>query len=146
MIMWKKIFLSVGIIIILIIGIELFNISKNKKKEEENVNQIVQNETEISTRYVTDECMNEWEDYSETVQEEIQEASKTLNDENRCYILRAKDGIIYVYYINENQEEVLYRVTDISTKYLGEEDVKELEKGIEVTGVQELNQLLEDFE
>lgn len=146
-IMWKKIFLSVGLIIVLIIGIELFNISRNKKKEEENnTNNIVQNKTELSSKYVRDECLNEWEDYSITVQEEIQEASKTLNDENRHYILRSKDNLIHVYYINENKEEILYKVTDISTKYLGEEDIKELEKGIDVEGLQQLNQLLEDFE
>ena len=51
-----------------------------------------------------------------------------------------------MYYINEKGEEILYRVTDISTKYLGEEDVKELQEGINVVGIQELNQLLEDFE
>lgn len=144
--MWKKIFLSVGLIAILIVGIELFNISKNKKNEEENVNNIVQNETELSSKYVTDECLNEWSDYSSRIQEELQEASKVLNDENRHYILKAKDNIINVYYINEKNEEVLYKVTDISIKYLGEEDIRELEKGIDVVGIQEVNRLLEDFE
>ena len=33
-IMWKKIFLSVGIIIVLVIGIELFNYYQSKKSEE----------------------------------------------------------------------------------------------------------------
>lgn len=144
--MWKKIFLSVGLIAILIVGIELFNISKNKKNEEENVNNIVQNETELSSKYVTDDCLNEWSDYSSRIQEELQEASKVLNDENRHYILKAKDNIINVYYINEKNEEVLYKVTDISIKYLGEEDIRELEKGIDVVGIQEVNRLLEDFE
>lgn len=144
--MWKKIFLSVGLIAILIVGIELFNISKNRKNEEENINNIVENETELSSKYVTDECLNEWADYSSRIQEELQEASKELNDENRHYILKAKDNIINVYYINEKNEEVLYKVTDISIKYLGEDDIRELEKGIEVVGIQEVNRLLEDFE
>jgi hypothetical protein len=144
--MWKKIFLSIGLVAVLIVGIQLFNISKNKKNEEENVNNIVQNETELSGRYVTDECLNEWSDYSSRVQEELQEASKILNDENRHYILRGNDSVINVYYINENNEEILYKVTDISIKYLGEEDIRELEKGIDVVGIQEVNKLLEDFE
>ena len=97
--MWKKIFLSIGLVAVLIVGIQLFNISKNKKNEEENVNNIVQNETELSGRYVTDECLNEWSDYSSRVQEELQEASKILNDENRHYILRGHDSVINVYYI-----------------------------------------------
>lgn len=144
--MWKKILLSIGLIILLIVGIEIFNISNNKEKKAENTN-IVQNETEISSsEYVTDDCVNEWEDYSKTVQEEIKETGQNLNDENKQYILRENDGFINVYYINEKGEEILYRVTDISTKYLGEEDVKELQEGINVVGIQELNQLLEDFE
>ena len=144
-VMWKKILLSIGLIILLIVGIEIFNISNNKEKKAENTN-IVQNETEISSEYVTDDCVNEWEDYSKTVQEEIKETGQNLNDENKQYILRENDGFINVYYINEQGEEILYRVTDISTKYLGEEDVKELQEGINVVGIQELNQLLEDFE
>lgn len=145
-VMWKKILLSIGLIIVLIVGIEIFNVSNNKEKKAENTN-IVQNETEISSsEYVTDDCVNEWEDYSKTVQEEIKETGQNLNDENKQYILRENDGFINVYYINEKGEEILYRVTDISTKYLGEEDVKELQEGINVVGIQELNQLLEDFE
>lgn len=143
--MWKKIMLSIGLMILLIIGIEIFNISKKEENKTENTN-IVQNETEISSKYVTDECINEWEDYSQTVQEEIKETGQNLNDENKHYILRENDGFINVYYINEKNEEILYRVTDISTKYLGEDDVKELQEGINVVGIQELNQLLEDFE
>ena len=144
-VMWKKILLSIGLIILLIVGIEIFNISNSKENKAENTN-IVQNETEISSQYVTDDCVNEWEDYSKTVQEEIKETGQNLNDENKQYILRENDGFINVYYINEKGEEILYRVTDISTSYLGEEDIKELKEGIEVTGLQNLNQLLEDFE
>ena len=36
--------------------------------------------------------------------------------------------------------------TGISINYLGEDDVKNLEKGIDVYGAQDLNKLLEDFE
>ena len=144
-VMWKKILLSIGLIILLIVGIEIFSVSQSKENKAENTN-IVQNETEISSQYVTDDCVNEWEDYSKTVQEEIKETGQNLNDENKQYILRENDGFINVYYINEKGEEILYRVTDISTKYLGEEDVKELQEGINVVGIQELNQLLEDFE
>ena len=60
--------------------------------------------------------------------------------------MKSENEIIKIYYINENGEEVLYRVTDISTKYLGDDDVNELKNGIEVIGAKNLNQLLEDFE
>ena len=143
--MWKKILLSIGLIILLIVGIEIFNISNNKEKKAENTN-IVQNETEISSQYVTDDCVNEWEDYSKTVQEEIKETGQNLNDENKHYILRENDGFINIYYLNENEEEILYKVTDISTKYLGDDDIKKLDDGIEVVGIQKVNELLEDYE
>ena len=35
-IMWKKILISIGLIIILIAGIEIFNISKRNTNEEKN--------------------------------------------------------------------------------------------------------------
>ncbi len=144
--MWKKISFVIVILVLFSIGVGLFiNARKNETLEENEAN-LIENQTELSSKYVTDDCLNEWTDYSLTVQEELQEANQNLNDENRHYILREKDNLIHVYYINEKEEEVLYRVTEISTKYLAEEDVKELEAGIDVYGVQELNQLLEDFE
>lgn len=142
--MLRKILLSIGVVIVLVAGIEIFNLSQNGKVTDEN--NIVENETELSSKYVFDDCVNEWEDYSKNVQNDIEETSGDFSDENKHYILKSENEIIKIYYINENGEEVLYRVTDISTKYLGEEDVNELKNGIEVIGAQNLNQLLEDFE
>lgn len=143
-IMWKKVFLSIGIIIILIVGIEIFNLSQKKEAEDNN---IVKNEVNIlSSEFVNDDCVNEWEDYSKTVEEEIKETSSVLNDENRHYILRAENEVVNIYYLNEDDEEILYKVTDVSIKYLSDEDRAELKKGIEVVGIEKMNQLLEDFE
>lgn len=143
-IMWKKVFLSIGIIIILIVGIEIFNLSQKKESEDNN---IVKNEVNIlSSEFVNDDCVNEWEDYSKTVEEEIKETSSVLNDENRHYILRAENEVVNIYYLNEDDEEILYKVTDVSIKYLSDEDRAELKKGIEVVGIEKMNQLLEDFE
>lgn len=144
--MWKKVLLSVSLIAVLVIGIEIFYNSKNKNNENENSVNVVEEEKEISSLYVTDECMDEWEDYAETIQDELLEASETMNDENRHYILKEKDNFITVYYINENKEEILYRVTDIGIEYLPKEDAEKLKEGIDVEGLQNLNQLLEDFE
>ena len=142
--MWKKVFLSIGIIIILIVGIEIFNLSQKKESEDNN---IVKNEVNIlSSEFVNDDCVNEWEDYSKTVEEEIKETSSVLNDENRHYILRAENEVVNIYYLNEDDEEILYKVTDVSIKYLSDEDRAELKKGIEVVGIEKMNQLLEDFE
>lgn len=140
--MWKKVILPIIITSIILIGILIFNFVKSKNKDSEEK---VKNEINIS-KFVTDECIDEWEDYSITIQDEINQASTTLTDENKTYILREINGYINLYYINEKNEEILYKVTEISTQFLGEEDISKLKRGIEVRGLQSANQLLEDFE
>ena len=144
--MWKKVLISAILIMIIIIGMRAFYTNNQNKKNESDVENFVNNVEEISSEYVTDECLNEWRDYSLTIQDELKEASQNLNDENRTYIVKAEDNYIKIYYLNNNNEEILYRVTDIAVQYLGENDVEELKQGIRVVGLQELNQLIEDFE
>lgn len=144
--MWKKVLISVILIMIIIIGMRAFYTNNQNKKNESDVENFVNNVEEISSEYVTDECLNEWRDYSLTIQDELKEASQNLNDENRTYIVKAEDNYIKIYYLNNNNEEILYRVTDIAVQYLGENDVEELKQGIRVVGLQKLNQLIEDFE
>ena len=144
--MWKKVLISAIFIMIIIIGMSVVYTNNQSNKNENDVENFVSQEEEISSEYVTDECSNEWRDYSLTVQEELKEASQNLNDENKTYIVKAEDNYIKVYYINNKNEEILYRVTDISIQYLGQNDVEELKQGIKVVGLQELNQLIEDFE
>jgi len=141
--MIKKVLLAISFIFILVIGIRIVYTKKNSEQDDANT---IEEVKQISKEYVTDDCENEWSDYRESVQERIQEAGKVINDENRIYLLKEEDNLIKVYYINEKQEEVLYKVTDISIEYLGEEDIKKLKEGIKVEGIQELNQLIEDFE
>ena len=141
--MIKKVLLAISFIFILVIGIRIVYPKKNSEQDDANT---IEEVKQISKEYVTDDCENEWSDYRESVQERIQEAGKVINDENRIYLLKEEDNLIKVYYINEKQEEVLYKVTDISIEYLGEEDIKKLKEGIKVEGIQELNQLIEDFE
>lgn len=137
--MWKKIVLIIGLV--LIVAVILFIIWQNRDISKD----IVKNETEISSKYIRDDCLNEWEDYAQTVQEEIQ-TSKTLNEENKHYVVKERDGNICIYYINDKSEEILYKVTDISIEYLEKEDIESLKKGIDVYGLKNLNQLIEDFE
>lgn len=144
--MWKKVLISAILIMIIIIGMRAFYTNNQSKKNESDVENFVNNVEEVSSEYVTDECLNEWRDYSLTIQDELKEASQNLNDENRTYIVKAEDNYIKIYYLNNNNEEILYRVTDIAVQYLGENDVEELKQGIRVVGLQELNQLIEDFE
>ena len=132
--MMKKIIIAVVSILFLLIGIGLFYKNKENKNNNET-NNIVTNEIELSS-YVEDDCLNEWEDYTSTIQEEIYEASQNISDEDKVYKIKAEDNYIKVYYINKEKEEVLYKVTDISVNYLENEDVEKLKEGIFVTGIQ----------
>ena len=62
------------------------------------------------------------------------------------YVLKEKDGCIAVFNIDENNNEELERITDISIKYLEEEDLARIKEGIFVYTKKELNKTLEDFE
>lgn len=63
------------------------------------------------------------------------------------YKLKAENGRINIYTINKNGIETLYQRTDISSEYLPEIDLNQMNgEGIEVDGKQELNRIIEDFE
>ncbi len=66
--------------------------------------------------------------------------SKNNTDNDFTYILREYEGKIAVY-----REDELIDVTDISTKFLPENDRRDIENGIEISSRQELFRLLEDF-
>lgn len=65
---------------------------------------------------------------------------------NEHYIVKDKDGKVAIYEVQLDGTEKEYEVTDISTEYLTATDRNNIEKGIEVNGKQNLNQLIEDFE
>ena len=62
------------------------------------------------------------------------------------FILRNDNGKITIYKINEEMQEEVYEKTEISVDYLTETDKVEIQNGIRVNGIEELNQLIEDFE
>lgn len=68
------------------------------------------------------------------------------SDCGRHFVLRNDEGKITVYRTNENNEEEVYEKTEISVDYLTETDKIEIENGIKVNGIEELKQLIEDFE
>lgn len=68
------------------------------------------------------------------------------SDCGQHFVLRNDEGKIAVYRINENNEEEVYERTEISVDYLTETDKIEIENGIKVNGIEELKQLIEDFE
>lgn len=62
------------------------------------------------------------------------------------YKIGVAEGVINIYRKDENGEEELYEMTNISLEYLPEEEQGKLENGIEIIGEEELNSVLENLE
>lgn len=65
---------------------------------------------------------------------------------NEHYIVKDVNGVVTVYQVLEDGTQKEYLVTDIATEYLTDTDKISMEKGIEVNGKQNLNQLIENYE
>ena len=144
--MWKKIMWISIIVLIVVIAINFFKNINNRTASNKKEKDKIENKIEVSKDYVIDECLDEWSDYVQSKENELKEVSTNLNGEDKTYILRDEENAINVYVIDENEKEVLYKVTDISSQYLAKEDIEKLKNGIEVKGIEELNKILEDFE
>ena len=149
---YKKILIiATGIFLAIIIFLEIYELINNQNKEIA-LNEIQENSIEISSKVigendaVTDECLDEWEDYNRYIGEKIEEASNNLIEDDTHYLLKDVLGYIEVYYVGENNEQFLYKKTTIPTAYLSQEDIADLKVGIEVVGAEALNKMLEDFE
>ena len=148
----KKIIIWGIVFIVAVISVFIFYRIVNRKAEEISLNETTQNLVEISEKSeqnedaVTDECLDEWDDYNEYMSERIEQASNNVSEKETHYRLKDVYRYIEIYYIDENNNEYLYKKTDISTDYLTEEDRDDLQVGIEVVGIEELNKMLEDFE
>ena len=147
----KKVLIWIIIILTITSGIIVFRLL-NKKQKEYVINENTQNILEISEiserneEEVTDECLDEWDDYNEYISGRVEEASNNISEKDTHYLLKDVYGYIEVYYLDENNKEYLYKKTDISTDYLSEEDIDDLQIGIEVVGIEALNKMIEDFE
>lgn len=201
----KKIWMIIPIILFILIGIVVGRLIYNNNEKLANKNNIIQNEINIVSEKVTDDCIEEYQEVQEEVvtnsQEEkispncllilkkyYAECNHTINEyvdvpqdlvngteedlkkeypywqiekyssneiilykefNSNCgqhFVLREDGGKITVYKINENNEEEIYEKTEISVEYLSETDKGKISEGIKVNGIEELNQLLEDFE
>ena len=60
--------------------------------------------------------------------------------------LKVENGKIVIYVINKDGTESVYEKTNISSEYLTETDLINMQEGLEIYGKEELNQIIEDFE
>ena len=144
----KKIWYTIAILVIIGLSIIMAIRIYNSKGDEEKVgeNGTAENIVNIAEEGITDACIDEWDDYDDYIQEQSKTTSSNANQDNSHYLIKDINGYIVVYYINENNEELLYKETTIPTDYLSQEDINNLQDGIEVVGIESLNKILEDFE
>ena len=138
----------VSIFLAIAVGFIIYKIVDNREEKlglNETTENLVQI-SEITEGEVTDECIDEWDDYNKYISDRIEEASNNLTEDDTHYLLRDVYGYIEVYYLDENNQEYLYKKTTISTDYLSQEDIDDLKIGIEVVGAEAMNKMLEDFE
>jgi hypothetical protein len=109
-------------------------------KREEVPREIVNLNEEKVKEYYKDWNVDEFS--SEEIK--ISREKNGICDEH--YILRESDGYISISAKNDIGEFIFKALTDIPVQYLPEEDYKNLEKGIEIVGKDNLNKFLEDFE
>lgn len=60
--------------------------------------------------------------------------------------LKIEDGKVVIYIVNNDGQENIYEKTNISSEYLTETDLINMQDGLEIYGKEELNQIIEDFE
>lgn len=200
----KKIWMIIPIILVILVGIAVGRLIFNNKEKLANKNNVIQNEINIVSEKVTDDCIEEqnvqeevetnsqeekispncllilkkyYEECNHTIKEYVDIpmdlVNKTEEDlkqeypywqiekyssneiilykefNSNCgqhFLVKGDDGKITVYKVNENGEEEVYEKTEISVEYLSETDKIKIMEGIKVNGIEELNQLLEDFE
>lgn len=60
--------------------------------------------------------------------------------------LKIENGKVVVYIVNSDGTETVFEKTNISSEYLTETDLINMQDGLEIYGKEELNQIIEDFE
>lgn len=72
---------------------------------------------------------------------------KEFDDEcGEHFKLKIDDGKVIIYKLNKDGTESLYEKTNISSEYLTETDLINMQDGLEIYGLEELNKIIEDFE
>ena len=99
-----------------------------------------------STKSDIEKSYPEWE-IEEFSSKNLVLSQKINNMCDEHYVIKiGDDDYIAVYHLKNKDEEELYKNTSISKEYLTSTDIENLESGIYVYGVGNLNSVIEDFE
>lgn len=128
-----------------------FNAELSLKKYYNECGHCFVNEVELPTEFIN-LTRNEIEElYSDWRVEKFSDKEIVLaqNIDSMCdehYVLRLGESNVEIYKMEEFDDFRLLKTTNISREYLTDTDVINLEEGIFVYGIRNLNSALEDFE
>lgn len=125
----------------------LLILKKYYKTCNHTINEYVELPQEI-VNMTQDEVQDEYKDW-ELIGFSSTEITLYKELESQCgehYLLKAENGKIVIYRLDESGNEIKYEETDISTEFLTETDLIKIDNGFEVYGKEELNEAIEDFE
>ena len=147
------------------------------EEEEGNLTVVSSNEEKVSANAILilkkyyNKCEHTINEYVELPQELVNMTEKQVQEEypewkvigfetgkvtlykefeGECgehFKLKVEDGKVVIYLLNEDGTETLYEKTEISSEYLTETDLINMQdNGLDIYGKEELNKIIEDFE
>ena len=110
-----------------------------EKKEKIKENEVNITEKELKEKF------KDWEVQKFTPNEIT--LYKEVNEYcNEHFLLKEQDGYIAIFKLDQDNKLDFFKITEIPTEYLAEEDLEEIKNGIKIYTKKELNKTLENFE
>ena len=122
-------------------------LKKYYKKCDHTINEYVELPQEL-VNMTEEEVQEQYEDW-EVIGFEKGKVTLYKEFEDVCgehFKLKVEDGKVVIYIVNNDGTETVYERTNISSEYLTETDLINMQDGLEIYGKEELNQIIEDFE
>ena len=122
-------------------------LKKYYQKCEHTINEYVELPQEL-VNMTEEEVQEEYEDW-EVIGFEKGKLTLYKEFDDVCgehFRLKVEDGKVVIYTVNNDGSETVYEKTNISSEYLTETDLINMQDGLEIYGKEELNQIIEDFE
>lgn len=122
-------------------------LKKYYQKCEHTINEYVELPQEL-VNMTENEVQNEYPDW-EVIGFEKGKLTLYKEFDDMCgehFKLKVEEGNVVIYIVNNDGTESIYEKTNISSEYLTETDLINMQDGLEIYGKEELNQIIEDFE
>lgn len=125
----------------------LMVLKKYYRKCDHTINEYVELPQEL-VNMTKQEIQNEYPDW-EVIGFESGKLTLYKEFDDECgehFKLKIEDEKVVIYSVNKDGSESLYEKTNISSEYLTETDLINMQDGLEIYGKEELNKIIEDFE